>query len=256
MARIGFDGLVISPHGKGHARTERHAVEALAARRRARARRLRPRAGRDRRCRGGLRSTRLTIDWELRGECRRRRNATGSTALAIAALSLGASARLIMRFGATATLIPGLVLAGAGLVLFRRAGVGADYLRDLLPVMLLPGVGAGLAVPAYVARDVGRTPSESGLASGVFQTRQQVGAALGLACPRDVATHAERLTSAPAAQRRTPALTRDPTWRSGSARCSSPRALGARRHALRDRRRETAPAEDVAGARPGLLGGD
>jgi fucose permease len=103
-------------------------------------------------------------------------------ALAIGTLSLGVSARLIMRFGARATLAPGLALAAVGLVVFRRAGVDATYVRDLLPAMLLLGVGAGLAFPALTSLAMsGAAPSESGLASGLFNTTQQVGAALGLA---------------------------------------------------------------------------
>jgi EmrB/QacA subfamily drug resistance transporter len=110
-------------------------------------------------------------------------------ALMIAALSLGVSARLILRAGARATLTPGLALAGLGLVLFRRAGVHADYVPDLLPAMLLLGTGAGLAFPALTTLAMsGATPSESGLASGLFQTTQQVGAALGLAVLATLAT--------------------------------------------------------------------
>ena len=103
-------------------------------------------------------------------------------ALAIGTLSLGVSARLIMRFGAWATLVPGLALVVAGLALFRRAPADAAYLRDLLPVMLLLGTGAGLAFPALMTLAMsGATPQESGLASGLVNTTQQVGGALGLA---------------------------------------------------------------------------
>jgi EmrB/QacA subfamily drug resistance transporter len=103
-------------------------------------------------------------------------------ALAIGTLSLGVSARLIVRFGARATLLPGLALAAAGLAVFQRAPVDATYLRDLLPAMLLIGLGAGLAFPALTSLAMsGATPSEAGLASGLFNTTQQVGAALGLA---------------------------------------------------------------------------
>src|SRR4051812_41259196 len=103
-------------------------------------------------------------------------------ALGIGTLSLGASARLITRFGARATLVPGLVLAAAGLALFRRAPLGADYVTDLLPVMVLLGVGAGLAFPALMTLAMsGATESDSGLASGLVNTTQQVGGALGLA---------------------------------------------------------------------------
>ena len=101
------------------------------------------------------------------------------------------SARLIMRFGARATLIPGLALAGAGLLLFARAPRRRRLPRDLLPAMLLLGIGAGLAFPALTSLAMsGATPSESGLASGLFQTTQQVGAALGLAVLATLADHA------------------------------------------------------------------
>jgi EmrB/QacA subfamily drug resistance transporter len=103
-------------------------------------------------------------------------------ALGIGTLSLGASARLMTRFGARATLVPGLALVAAGLALFQRAPIGADYATDLLPVMVLLGVGAGLAFPALMTLAMsGATESDSGLASGLVNTTQQVGGALGLA---------------------------------------------------------------------------
>ncbi len=103
-------------------------------------------------------------------------------ALAIGTLSLGLSARLITRFGARATLLPGLALIAVGLGLFQRAPVHADYLRDLLPVMLLLGVGAGLSFPSLMTLAMsGATASDSGLASGLVNTTLQVGGALGLA---------------------------------------------------------------------------
>ena len=103
-------------------------------------------------------------------------------ALAIGTLSLGVSARLITRFGARATLVPGLVLVAAGLTLFERAPVDAAYLPNVLPVMLLLGVGAGLSFPALMTLAMsGATASDSGLASGLVNTTQQVGGAVGLA---------------------------------------------------------------------------
>jgi EmrB/QacA subfamily drug resistance transporter len=103
-------------------------------------------------------------------------------ALAIGILSLGFSARLNMRFGARATLLPGLVLIAAGLIIFARVPVGADYLTDLLPVMLLLGVGAGLSFPSLMTLAMsGATQSDSGLTSGLVNTTMQVGGALGLA---------------------------------------------------------------------------
>ena len=103
-------------------------------------------------------------------------------AVAIGALSLGFSPRLITRFGARQTLLPGLVLIVVGLLLFMRVRVDADYMRGVLPVMLLLGVGAGLSFPSLMTLAMsGVAPSDSGLASGLVNTTQQVGGALGLA---------------------------------------------------------------------------
>jgi EmrB/QacA subfamily drug resistance transporter len=103
-------------------------------------------------------------------------------ALGIAVLSLGFSARLITRFGGAATLLPGLVFMAIGLVLFRGAPANANYWTDLLPVMVLLGLGAGLGFPALMTLAMSAaTPEDSGLASGLVNTTQQVGGALGLA---------------------------------------------------------------------------
>jgi EmrB/QacA subfamily drug resistance transporter len=102
--------------------------------------------------------------------------------LSIGVLSLGFSARLNMRFGAKATLIPGLVLIIAGLALFSRAPVDGSYAVDVLPTMFLLGIGAGLAFPSLMTLGMsGATQSDSGLASGLVNTSLQVGGALGLA---------------------------------------------------------------------------
>ena len=103
-------------------------------------------------------------------------------ALGIAALSLRLAAQLMMRFGAKPTLIGGLALVAAGLLVFRGAPANAAYVTDLLPAMLLLGVGAGLVFPALMTLAMsGATPEDSGLASGLVNTTQQVGGALGLA---------------------------------------------------------------------------
>jgi EmrB/QacA subfamily drug resistance transporter len=102
--------------------------------------------------------------------------------LGIGVLSLGFSGRLIMRFGGKATLIPGLVLIAAGLVWFSRAPVDGSYFVDVFPSVLLLGVGAGIGFPALMTMAMsGATPEDSGLASGLVNTSQQVGGALGLA---------------------------------------------------------------------------
>ncbi len=103
-------------------------------------------------------------------------------ALSIGAFSLGVSANLIMRFGAKPTLLTGLALAAVALWLFRGVPVQGEYLADVFPSMLLLGVGAGLAFPAVMTLAMsGATPADSGLASGLVNTTQQVGGALGLA---------------------------------------------------------------------------
>ncbi len=110
-------------------------------------------------------------------------------AVGIAALSLRVTARFMMRFGAKPTLLAGLVLVAAGLVVFRGAPVSADYVTDILPAMLLLGVGAGLVFPALMTLAMSATtPEESGLASGLVNTTQQVGGALGLAVLATLAT--------------------------------------------------------------------
>jgi predicted MFS family arabinose efflux permease len=103
-------------------------------------------------------------------------------ALAIGVLSLGFSARLITRFGARTTLLPGLLLIVGGLAFFARAPVDATYLTDVFPSMLLLGVGAGLSFPSLMTLAMsGATERDSGLASGVVNMSLQVGGALGLA---------------------------------------------------------------------------
>jgi MFS family permease len=100
----------------------------------------------------------------------------------IGVLSLRYSERLIMRFGARTTLIPGLVLIMAGLLLFTQAPVDGDYVQHVLPVMVLLGLGAGLSFPALMTLAMsGATQSDAGLASGLVNTTLQVGGAIGLA---------------------------------------------------------------------------
>jgi EmrB/QacA subfamily drug resistance transporter len=98
-------------------------------------------------------------------------------------LSVRYTDRLAARFGARSTLIAGLVLIAAALVLFAQAPVrGGGYAIHELPVMLLMGAGAGLAFPALMTVAMaGTTPADAGLASGLVNTTAQVGGALGLA---------------------------------------------------------------------------
>jgi EmrB/QacA subfamily drug resistance transporter len=102
--------------------------------------------------------------------------------LAMAACSLGLSAKLVVRFGNGRPLVAGLVIAAAGLALFARAPLDARFAVDVLPAMLLLGFGAGIAFnPLLLAAMSDVAPSESGLASGAVNTSFMLGGALGLA---------------------------------------------------------------------------
>jgi EmrB/QacA subfamily drug resistance transporter len=97
-------------------------------------------------------------------------------------LSVRYTDRLVMRFGARKLVLSGLVLFMAGLALFTRAPIDGNYVVDILPVMVLLGVGAGLCFPALMTLAMsGATPDDAGLASGLINTTAQVGGALGLA---------------------------------------------------------------------------
>ncbi|MFZ3498940.1 MFS transporter [Streptomyces sp. 5.8] len=102
-------------------------------------------------------------------------------AVVIGGVSLFASAPLNARFGERGVLLAGLALLVAALGLLTRLPVRADYVTDLLPVMLL-AAGFGLALPALTALGMsGAGEQDAGLASGLFNTTQQIGMALGVA---------------------------------------------------------------------------
>ncbi len=102
--------------------------------------------------------------------------------LIMAAFSLGLSAKIVMRFGIRGPLTVGLFLAAIGLALFARAPADGNFAVDVLPGMLLLGLGAGIAFnPVLLAAMSDVEPSESGLASGVVNTSFMMGGALGLA---------------------------------------------------------------------------
>jgi EmrB/QacA subfamily drug resistance transporter len=102
--------------------------------------------------------------------------------LIMGAFSIGLSARLVMRFGFRIPLSAGLLVAAVGLVLFARAPVDGSFVIDVLPSMILLGVGAGMAFnPVLLAAMSDVDPTESGLASGVVNTAFMMGGALGLA---------------------------------------------------------------------------
>ena len=102
--------------------------------------------------------------------------------LIMGALSIAVSARLVMRYGVRLPLSAGLGVAAIGLLLFARAPVDGNYVVDVLPSMILLGLGAGIAFnPVLFAAMSDVAPTEAGLASGVVNTAFMMGGALGLA---------------------------------------------------------------------------
>jgi MFS family permease len=102
--------------------------------------------------------------------------------LIMGVLSVGLSAKLVMRFGIRLPLGVGLSLAAVGLLLFARAPVDGSFVVDVLPSMILLGLGAGMAFnPVLLAAMSDVEQSEAGLASGVVNTSFMMGGALGLA---------------------------------------------------------------------------
>ena len=102
--------------------------------------------------------------------------------LVMGTLSLRYSERLVMRFGPRATLPPGMVGIGLGLAWLARVPVHGSYFVDVLPGLLVLGVGIGVAFPSLMTLAMsGATPEDAGLASGLVNTTVQIGGALGLA---------------------------------------------------------------------------
>ena len=102
--------------------------------------------------------------------------------LIMAALSLGLSARIVLRFGVRRSLSAGLALVAIGLALFARAPVEGSFALDVLPGMVVLGLGCGVALnPVLLAAMSEVAPSDSGLASGIVNTAFMMGGSLGLA---------------------------------------------------------------------------
>jgi EmrB/QacA subfamily drug resistance transporter len=104
--------------------------------------------------------------------------------------SAGAASALVTRIGFKPTLIAGMLFIAGGLVWFAQVSApGGSYVGDILFPSLLAAIGLGLAfVPTTIAAVTGIKPDEAGLASGLINTSQQVGGALGLAVLAAVAT--------------------------------------------------------------------
>jgi MFS family permease len=102
--------------------------------------------------------------------------------LIMMAFSLGLSAKLVVRYGYRKPLAFGLLTAALALLWFARAPVHGSFLVDVLPAMVLIGIGGGLAFnPVLMAAMSDVEPENSGLASGIANTAFMMGGALGLA---------------------------------------------------------------------------
>jgi EmrB/QacA subfamily drug resistance transporter len=117
---------------------------------------------------------------------------TGVAYLAVAGTAIvwsALAAQLVTRVGVKRVLVVGMAFLTAGLAYFTQVSVGGSYVGDLLPGFLVIAIGMGFSfVPISIAALAGVQPSEAGLASGLINTSQQIGGALGIAALSAVAT--------------------------------------------------------------------
>jgi EmrB/QacA subfamily drug resistance transporter len=117
---------------------------------------------------------------------------TGLAYLAVAGTAIvwsAVAAQLVTRLGVKPVLVIGMTALTAGLVYFTQVSVGGSYVGDLLPGFLLIAIGIGFSfVPISIAALAGVQPAEAGLASGLINTSQQIGGALGIAALSTIAT--------------------------------------------------------------------
>jgi EmrB/QacA subfamily drug resistance transporter len=117
---------------------------------------------------------------------------TGVGYLAVALTAVvasGVAQALVTRAGVKQVLAVGMILLAAGLAYFTQISVNGSYFGDLFVGFVLIGIGLGFSfVPVSIAALAGATSGEAGLQSGLINTNQQIGGALGLAILTTVAT--------------------------------------------------------------------
>ncbi|GAB3267139.1 DHA2 family efflux MFS transporter permease subunit [Nocardioides dilutus] len=117
---------------------------------------------------------------------------SGVAYLAVAGTAIvwsAVAAQLVTRIGVKPVLVVGMTTLTGGLVYFTQVSAGGSYAADLLPGFLLIGVGIGFSfVPISIAALAGVQPAEAGLASGLINTSQQIGGAIGIAALSTIAT--------------------------------------------------------------------
>jgi EmrB/QacA subfamily drug resistance transporter len=117
---------------------------------------------------------------------------TGVAYLAVAGTAIlwsATAAQLVTRVGVKPVMVVGMTTLTGGLVYFTQVSAEGSYLGDLLPGFLLIGIGIGFSfVPISIAALAGVEAAEAGLASGLINTTQQIGGALGIAALSTIAT--------------------------------------------------------------------
>jgi EmrB/QacA subfamily drug resistance transporter len=97
-------------------------------------------------------------------------------------ISAGVASQLVTRLGFKRVLVAGLAFVTVGLLLFSQIDADGTFVADVLPASLIAAVGLGFSfVPVTIASQTGVGPRDAGLASGLINTSQQIGGALGLA---------------------------------------------------------------------------
>ncbi len=101
----------------------------------------------------------------------------------------GVAQALVTRLGVRRVLTTGMIVSAVGLVLYAQLPVDGHYFWDLFPAFLLSGIGLALAfVPMSIGALTGVTSADAGVASGLINTSQQIGGAIGVAVATTIAT--------------------------------------------------------------------
>ncbi|MFF7053254.1 MFS transporter [Streptomyces griseorubiginosus] len=99
------------------------------------------------------------------------------------------SARLMNRVAPRMLMVPGMVLAASGMVILTQMTVDSSYTTEILPALLLMGLGMGLTfMPVFSTATAGVAPQDSGVTSATVNTSQQVGGSIGTALLNTIAT--------------------------------------------------------------------
>ncbi|WP_037670129.1 MFS transporter [Streptomyces griseus] len=99
------------------------------------------------------------------------------------------SARLLQRVAPRMLMVPGMVLAAGGMLILTQMTVDSSYTTEILPALLLMGLGMGLTfMPVFATATAGVAPQDSGVTSATVNTSQQVGGSIGTALLNTIAT--------------------------------------------------------------------